>query len=1315
MNIKFVCYITVCFFLLCQTSFAQSPVTVSPLTGSANIVIPIYTVSNGQVAVPISISYNSNGVKTKDVEGTAGMNWQLNTGGQVTRVVRGLPDDCTLDNTSQSRVGWMSSTNSGATYGSSNFITNNGTTCSNGVTDITNINNNIPYTMDTEPDVFYVNAPGLSCQLVYDRVSARFRPVNYQDLIITYTTNGPLGTIGSFTITNDKGVKYLFNFAETVTENTSLTSSSGGTGTGQYLNTKYNQYKNGITYADSWSLGSITDINGNSIVLDYVTATPRNSVDPVSLFLAGSTTQTVQYYDNQTTTPQVIQSIGTANNANLSNLFFEFTWNSQAEIVQTGQTLITSITGMGRSMLFAYGLVSFTTGGYQRAFLTNFSDAGCGTPINYQFAYIGVNTAAGTTTLADSTSKQMDYWGYYSSSASTSTLQPSVYVNPSTGTYPRYAINTTTSPGSAYAYSLAATLNRSVTASSITAGALNTVTYGTGGTTTITYEPNDYYDVPSGTTIQGGGIRVKQITDSQGSGSTNNIVRNYSYVNPAGTTNAGLSSGEPVTLPQFAFTIPYNGTATGQSLWTNATALSAYDLSVEDHTVMYSYTTESQTGAGSTLYSFSNPATYWNTSAAPSCNGCTTEWYPTINYAATYSCPPTSGPIANLVYSFPFAPNPNYDFERGLPIKVTAYNDAGNEVSEINYTYQRSFTPTAIIAFKAEDVSNTTQAKFYSQYKVYYNTSELTATVNKKIYDSNNAGQVQSTTTNYAYNSAYHKLLTQQTATNSDNSTINTYYSYVKDFAPNASATNSNINALYNLQQLNVNAPVETYQTVTRPSGTVTTSASLTLYAPSVNGSITNYLPVQQQHVSSPYGQATFTPFSINTSAQTVTADPNYMPVANFDQYDNGGYLETADDTHKNVQTSFFDYLTLHTTAIFKNAYYNQVAFNDFDSMLAPSVNTFTISGTGSYTPVGSHAGKAAGIATTQTVTSATISKNPTAQNYIFSIWINPSAAGTLTITGASTNYTINYTALAWTYYEIKIPASALSSTFALSLTASTNVSIDDILLYPDVSEASTATYDATGHFKIAETNTNGVSAYYNNDQWGRVLLAYDQDKNIVARKQYLGAVTYQNFLTPTILPPKNSYTGLTQNYTNTSPNTCLTDGVTYTWNFGDGTTPYTTSSYAPQPHAYATAGQYTITVTATSPIFGTKTGTLIFNVVNFPNVKISYTNFCTPGGKIPSAIATVNFMQGGVTVYSYNNAQLVAGATVPPGNYTIQIIPIGTQYNSVTNPTGYGAVLYQGTILQCWNFTGSSFSVTDNISYTPTIYLSIQPGSCNP
>src|SRR6185437_1929271 len=214
-------------------------------------------------------------------------------------------------------------------------IHNTGTpNCSNESTDITNINSSFPYTVDTEPDVLYVNAPGLSCQLVYDQTSGKFKPVEYQDLVITYGTASD-HTINSFTIINDAGTKYIFNVPESALEYII------GSTTPLYFSNTYNQYKNFISYNDKWFLSSITDVDGNSIALTYTTAPSRGSQDSVQLYIGGSTTASLQYIVGQSVSPKILSTVVLAEDEdqNIPNETLTFTWNNSL-YSKTGQSFI---------------------------------------------------------------------------------------------------------------------------------------------------------------------------------------------------------------------------------------------------------------------------------------------------------------------------------------------------------------------------------------------------------------------------------------------------------------------------------------------------------------------------------------------------------------------------------------------------------------------------------------------------------------------------------------------------------------------------------------------------------------------------------------------------------------------------------------------------------------------------------------------------------------------------------------------------------------------------------------------------------------
>jgi len=1102
--------------LLTQAAFAQrSEVSVNTLTGTANVSIPVYTLSRGQVSLPITLTYSASGIKPKDVEGTAGMGWQINAGGQISRQLRGLPDDLPT-------YGWKSNRMDTTI---ANFTIRNGSPsdCTGQAMDSTYIYDNFDSGYDTEPDVFYVSAPGLSCKLVYDNANAKWRTIPYMDITVTNTYNATsgdprYGQIVSFTITNDKGIKYVFAAPEQAWQK--AIPHGGGT-SGSYFQNTYAQYSGGISYYDGWFLTSMKDANNNGVIMTYDTLATRGSSDLLSLYkgsLVGDL-QYDQYAIQRAVTPQLLDSIKTTDDdLNNNSLFFYWTTNSSVNS-GTNQSVISSISGRGRTMDFTYNNVSHGSGPtlYNRYFLGEFTELGTNTPVDYHFDYYGVTHVSGvsyTTTLSDSASFQhQDYWGYNTGTGLASDANPAIYVNPSTPGLQQYEIQPSSSAGSAYSYYLTGG-EKVPDASSVTAGALKTVTYAQGGTTAFTYESNDYVEVPtSSTTVsQGGGIRIKTLKDSDNVTGTV-TSRNYSYINP----NTGVSSGKPVSLPQLAFSNPYTGTATGLDYWNQSTMRSSLDLLDEDHRIMYEYAKVSQTGAGSMLFQYSVPATYWDASASPTCSGCTTEWHPTTTYVAHMVCVDMGTPVTGT-YNYPFPPNPNYDFERGLLLKTTTYNEASTpeKASETTYTYHRSGSPGIITAFKwdrNETNDHHLAMLSYAKYTVYYGVSELDSVITTKTYDTQSLAQAQTVTTVSTYGNTYHKLATQS-VTNSDGSVLTTNYKYTKDYAGLSSGNaNANIDAIYQLQQLNVNVPTETWNTVTRGGTTTVTSASLTLFKGFPGVGTMLYMPAQQWQFVQPDGGGSFTPVSI--SGSTLTKDSRYILESNFDEYDFTGVIQTADNAHRDTSSTLLDHISYHPAINITNAAAYEVAFQDFDSDLIPAwtENMTAFSGTA---PAGSHVGNSHGMNNAGSF-NYTIQKSDLTSNYVFSIWIRSSAGGSFAMTmapvspstGTSTSATCAFasTGSAWKYFEWKLPMPVMSSGHTVKITATlssgADIGMDDILLYPESAEVATYAYNDTTYYKIAQTNTNGISAYFINDQWGRVLYSFDQDKNITARNAY--------------------------------------------------------------------------------------------------------------------------------------------------------------------------------------------------------------------
>ncbi|MDB5012394.1 MAG: hypothetical protein JWQ25_596, partial [Daejeonella sp.] len=156
---------------------AQINVPVDLNTGRPIINIPISTLQQGDISIPISLYYNAGGVKVDDTGSGYGLGWNITNPGSISRTVRSLPDDFQGTGT-DTRKGWLYTPNSvgvrnapldlpgdcnGSTYNNVNSIANNGN--------------------DTEPDIFTFNCGGLSGQFVIDNDKV-IQTIPFQDVKI---------------------------------------------------------------------------------------------------------------------------------------------------------------------------------------------------------------------------------------------------------------------------------------------------------------------------------------------------------------------------------------------------------------------------------------------------------------------------------------------------------------------------------------------------------------------------------------------------------------------------------------------------------------------------------------------------------------------------------------------------------------------------------------------------------------------------------------------------------------------------------------------------------------------------------------------------------------------------------------------------------------------------------------------------------------------------------------------------------------------------------------------------------------------------
>lgn len=83
-------------------------------TGAMTFSVPVYTYSDPDFTIPVSLEYNYDGYKPSQHSGTVGLGWSVNCGGVITREIRGLPDEGSF---SGSRlVGWKETRDSAIVY-----------------------------------------------------------------------------------------------------------------------------------------------------------------------------------------------------------------------------------------------------------------------------------------------------------------------------------------------------------------------------------------------------------------------------------------------------------------------------------------------------------------------------------------------------------------------------------------------------------------------------------------------------------------------------------------------------------------------------------------------------------------------------------------------------------------------------------------------------------------------------------------------------------------------------------------------------------------------------------------------------------------------------------------------------------------------------------------------------------------------------------------------------------------------------------------------------------------------------------------------
>ena len=412
--------------------YGQIPV--GYFTGTPNVSVPIYTYKAGNLSVPISLSYNSNGIKVDQLSSNVGLGWSLNVGGVITRVVKDEPDE----------EGYIYFPESQISKTRSPFAIEYFTNASQG-------------DKDSEADVFMYNFNGYSGKFVYNNIKGIVlipaKNIEIEPFIIENSSEF------GYRITTADGVIYEF----TIIEKTKSFNQVQGK----------NRTPN-IPLTTAWYLSKITHPAGDQINFIYgnLSYSYDNSISQshYKSFLTtgcdgemlGPANNLITYKNSSTIYGSKIAQI-TSNNDIYGTVNFQYNF---VHPDVAGYTLISGITIVDPiNSIIEYVSFSYLPTSNNRVFLSNltYEDP----TKQYNFDYIDPEQ------LCERLSYSQDYWGYYNN-------KPNQYFLPTITDHQLFI-------DSPYAG------NRDPVNEFAQKGLLKKITYPTKGYNEFEYEPNTYF------------------------------------------------------------------------------------------------------------------------------------------------------------------------------------------------------------------------------------------------------------------------------------------------------------------------------------------------------------------------------------------------------------------------------------------------------------------------------------------------------------------------------------------------------------------------------------------------------------------------------------------------------------------------------------------------------------------------------------------------------------------------------------------------------------------------------------------------------